>query len=392
METNACWKCEMVDIPEGQTVILRARRVAAMLPGQAALADGAVLVRQGRIAAVGPWRQMKDSAPTVRDLGEVTLGPGLINAHTHLELSHLGLPPVTGQGYTAWVRWLLAQPLDSLTVDDLARAAAQLRACGTAAVADIASRNASLVAGGLDAAAIAFVMQYEYFGFHPREDVPEFEGIPQERLALAGHALYSTHPETLRRAKAWDTAHGRCFSMHLAEHEGEVELLADGTGAFADLLRIRVLPPDYAPPGMSPVARAAGLGLLDARTLAVHCVQVSQGDIAELARSGATVCLCPRSNALIGVGQAPVRDILAAGIPCCLGTDSLASVADLDLWNEMRALFQNLDAPLGLEAALALVTRNPADVLGLSGLGRLAPGALARFCLLPPDLEAVLDD
>ena len=385
----------MLDIPKGQTLLLRARRVAAMSPDQAVLHDGAVLVRNGRIAAAGPWPHLKGQTGAVRDMGEVTLGPGLINAHTHLEFSHLGLPPETGQGYTAWVRWLLAQPVDGLTGDALARAAGQLAACGTAAVGDIGSRNPALVARAMEAAAIELVTQYEYFGFTPRTDIPQIAGVAPERLALAGHALYSTHPDTLRMAKAWDTARGRCFSIHLAEHEGEVELLADGTGAFAQLLRQRVLPPDYAPPGLSPVAWASALGLLDNRTLAVHCVKASRRDIALLKHSGASVCLCPRSNAVIGVGRAPAGAILEAGIPCCLGTDSLASVADLDLWNELRALLQMLDAPLGLEAALALVTRNPAAVLGLAGLaglGSLAPGASARFSTLQPDIEALLDD
>ncbi len=388
---------ELHDSPDGQTVILRARRVAAMLPDRAVIEDGAVLVEQGRVAAVGTWRELMGRGAKVRDLGEVTLTPGLVNAHTHLEFSHLGLPPVAvaGQGFTAWVGWLLAQALDAVTEVDVLRAAGQLSACGTAAVADIASRSYALVAGSLDHAGIGWLMQYEYFGyqpFAPEDGEPSVAGIPPDRLALAGHALYSTHPDSLRRAKAWDTAHGRCYSMHLAEHMGEVELLASGTGAFADLLRVRVLPPDFSPPGLSPVARADALGLLDRDTLAVHCVQVSPADIAVLRGSGATVCLCPRSNAVIGVGRAPAGAILAAGIPCCLGTDSLASVADLNLWEELRVLLALPGVSLNLEAALALVTRNAADVLGFNRLGRLAPGASARFSTLPPDLEAALDD
>lgn len=422
----------MLDVLESETMLLRARRVAAMLPGQAVIPDGAVLVRQGRVAAVGSWKALKSASAPVRDLGETTLTPGLINAHTHLELSHVGLPPFRGQGFTAWVSWLLAQPLGEVTAEALARAAGQLAGCGTAAVGDISGRHPGRVARAMAAAGIICLTQFEWFGFQERGEWPSAPSIPQvhenpdkpegggaslaadvsalaelsgtpglaaelsevaeDRLAMAGHALYSTHPETLRQAKAWDRARGRCFSLHLAEHAGEVELLAQGTGDFAELLRRRVLPESYVAPGLSPVALARNLGLLDERTLAVHCVHVSKTDIALLQNSGATVCLCPRSNALIGVGRAPAGALLEAGIPCCLGTDSLASVEDLDLWSELRALLSGLDRSLGLTAALALVTENPARVLGLCGLGSLAPGASARFSLLPPDLEAALDD
>jgi len=370
------------------TYTLRARRVAAMLPGAEFIEDGAVIVRGGRITAAGTWTSIgRDAAGEVRDLGETTLLPGLVNAHTHLELSHVGLPPVRGTGYLDWVRWLIANPVDALDPISLYAALDQLAACGTAAVADISSRNGAKVSEALALAGIDHFIQFERFGYFPDAPLPEVE---PSRLSLAGHALYSTSPESLSRAKRWDTEKGTVFSIHLAEHQGEVELLATGAGDFADFMKQRILPRDFAAPGMSPVAWADSLGLLDAKTLAVHAVHVSKSDIDILKARGATVCLCPRSNELIGVGRAPARAYLDAGVPCALGTDSLASSPDLNLFGELEALMEF--TPLSLSEAVRLLTVSAARLYGFPVSGGLAPGAPARFALLPGNLDQVLSD
>ncbi|WP_243357602.1 amidohydrolase family protein [Fundidesulfovibrio terrae] len=371
-----------------ETYTLRVRRAAIMFPGREIVEDAAVVVHDGLVVQAGAWSDLKASCPAdVRDLGETTLLPGLVNAHGHLELSHLGLPPARMGGYLDWVRWLVAQPLGGTNPEAVARAAMQLLECGTAAVADIATRLPRLVAQGLDEAGIDYAIFFERFGYQGDAPLPD---IDSERLALAGHALYSTSPESLRAAKAWDTARGKPFSIHLAEHEGETELLAAGTGAFADFMRERILPKDFIAPGLSPVAWADALGLLDSRTLAVHAVHVSKSDIEILKGRGATVCLCPRSNEIIGVGRAPARALLDAGVPCCLGTDSLASAPDLNLFEELSALLAF--CPLSPHEALSLLGPVPARALGFHRLGRLAPGSPARFAVLPTDLEAALFD
>jgi len=376
---------------DGETYTLRARRVAAMLPDREIIGDGAIVVRGGLVAEAGSFRELKSRCPApVRDLGEATLLPGLINSHTHLELSHLGLPPTLGQGFLAWLRWLLAQPVSDVNEASLDKAAGQLTACATAAAADIGNRSPGLVARCVTRHGIEILTQFEQFGFGKDMSLPELPSIPPDRLALAGHALYSTSPEILRQAKSWDQERDRTFSIHLAEHEGEVELLADGHGDFADFLRSRILPKDFAPPGLSPVAYADTLNLLDHKTLAVHGVHVSKADIGILASRGTAVCLCPRSNRVIGVGRAPARAYLDAGVPVCLGTDSLASTPDLDLWEELRALLGFTSLTL-CEAARMLATA-PARLFGFAGLGDLRPGKLARTAVLPSQLEPLLGD
>lgn len=369
---------------------IRAREII-IHPRRPPVDDGAVVFDAGRVLASGAAGEvLRGFSGPLEDLGPVTVTPGLINAHVHLELSHVAGNTTSGQGFTAWVRSLLTNSLVKLSQLALDKAIAQIQASGTVAVIDITSRNTAQVAAALDAANIGGVLAVEFFGFagagalHWPVDLDELSGPARERVAAAGHALYSTHPETLAAAKAWCTRHGRPFSMHLAEHPDETEQMLTGKGEFARLLRkAGVLPEDWAPPGCRPVAYADRLGLLDENTLAVHCVQLDQGDIATLAARGTSVCLCPRSNEYIAVGRAPWQALDSAGVPLCLGTDGLSSNQDLSLWNEAAALLRAPGGP-GFFQVLEWMTLNPARLLGAQRLyGTLEPGAVAGYSIVP---------
>jgi aminodeoxyfutalosine deaminase len=377
---------------------LRARRVVTMTPGAGIVEDAALILAGRRILDVGPRRSVLAGFDgPVEDLGEVVVVPGLINAHVHLELSHLRGRAPRGVGFAAWAGWLIGQARARLTEADLAAAVAEMTACGTGAVIDIGDRDRPAVALALEAAGLAGLICHEYFGFRPAppEDLPQALAAVEKRLtlgrvAVSGHALYSTSPENLRRARDVCRRRGAPFSLHLAEHRGEVELLATGTGDFAALLKQRVLPREYRPPGRTPVAAAKALGLLGPDVLAVHAVWLDRDDMDLLAVSGTAVCLCPRSNARIGVGRADAPGLLAAGVPLCLGTDSLASNDDLNLWNEVRALLaDHPDFPPA--AVLPALTTTPARLLGRAAtLGVLAPGARCGYAVAPADLESFL--
>lgn len=354
--------------------------------------DVIVTVRNGVIESVTP-HGAADPGCEVLDLRERTLAPGLINAHTHLELSHLEGTTTQGRGFPAWVGSLIAQDLGGLQAPSLEAALAVALEGGTAFMADIYNRKPGLVAAVAQALDLGLLQFAEFIGWP--DDPPDLESwqgwnadwTPEDAasfgatLAAAGHSVHLASPELLQLARDWDEDRGLPFSLHLAEHPDEVEALVTGQGLFADMLRMRIVPPDWIEPGQRPVAWAESLGLLGPRTLAVHCVQLTDEDIAILAHTRTSVCLCPRSNAHIGVGRPRVRDLLDAGINVCLGTDSLASNADLDVRNEVLALREDY----GLtdeRTLLRMVTINAAKALGIADrFGSIAPGKAAVFRL-----------
>lgn len=385
---------------DSSRLLYRCGALYAMDGGPAPLRDAGVLVdaQSGLILSVAPYKELAGSADALADLSEHTVAPGLINAHTHLELSHLRgkIPP--GGDFTAWVKRLLSLPLYELDETLLDLAVQECLDSGVAFVADVGSRNPALVAKSCDARGLGLLHFAEVLGFGRNGEAPALwpepfaaydEEYVQARVALAGHALYSTHPAALRAAKAWDQAASKPYSLHLAEHRGEVELLTTGKGEFADLLLGRLLPKNFHAPGLSPVAYADQLGLLDARTLAVHCVHLDAADIRRLAERKVSVCLCPRSNAQIGVGRAPWAALRDAGLRLCLGTDSLASNSDLNVWSELRFFLENFATYCTVAEALVWVTSNPAAALGLDRWsGSIEPGKRFRHSIVPADLAA----
>lgn len=361
------------------------------------LHNGVLLIDKDRVLDVCTRQELGRPDFPVQDLGARTIVPAPLNLHTHLEFSHLLGRVQAGQGFAVWVRSLLRQDMNGCDLEALATAARQLQACGTVHVADICSRHPKAVLQALEQVGLGCTLCGEISGFAPLPDdalpLPQaFLPLPQkvlEQAASAGHALYSTSVQRLQRAQAWSREQGRPFFLHLAEHEEEERLLTQGEGPLAQLLRGRLLPAGWKPPGRRPVALAHELGLLAPDTVAVHCVRLVQQEVELLADCGVTVCLCPRSNAFIDVGQAPVPALLAAGVCCALGTDSLASNDDLDIWAELRHIFRLTQpaAPNVLPLALELSSANAARVLGLRELGALTPGMRAAWTVAPRFLE-----
>lgn len=367
------------------TEAIRAGRILTMNPDRPEIIDGGLLVRAGRILAVGSWREVAGDGAR-RDLGAVTIVPGLVNAHAHLELSHLAGRLPTGLGFMGWADALFAAMREGRPDESsVERAVRQAKAGGTCCVADVVGREFDLVRRVLTRLGLEGFLVREYSG-RSREFTPQ----PLSGLWSPGvHALYSTDRGFAQAVKRWCDDRGLPFSLHLAEVPGENELFLRGDGALAVFLRERrILPKGFCVPGMSAVGFAAELGLLNGRTLAVHCVQVTEDDMSVLAQSGVFVCLCPRSNRGIGVGDAPAAALRAAGIPLCLGTDSLASVRSLDLWDEARAVRSLLTPRTALGEVVSMMTLNPARVLGLDrDYGSLEVGKRAVWSVLPGDLE-----
>jgi 5-methylthioadenosine/S-adenosylhomocysteine deaminase len=171
---------------------------------------------------------------------------------------------------------------------------------------------------------------------------------------------------------------------HLAESAAEREWLLDGTGPWKEYTEL------LGPPiGTTPIRMLAERGLLHERVIAAHCVHVDAEEIATLASAGAGVAHCPRSNALLGCGTAPLRDLLDAGVRVGLGTDSPASTPSFDVFEELRTAVysartreQRADALCAPEA-LELATLGAARALGLEDeVGSLTPGKSADLAVV----------
>ncbi|WP_432738570.1 amidohydrolase family protein [Maridesulfovibrio sp. FT414] len=366
-----------------------------MTRGESLIHDFALLHDGERILETGSWDNIKNGfTGEVEDLGDVTITPGLINAHVHLELSHLQGRTVQGQGFTGWVKSLLGNPLYDLNEQAVREALLGMKQTGTAFCVDISTRNCAAIAGIMDELSMGFYACCEAIGLQPPKDGAKFFPSREFRhghAAGSGHALYSTAPELLKAVKKADNDAGLTFPIHLAENEEEDEIVARGTGVFAEMLKGAGMLADCGRKGQSPVEYADSLGLLDRSTLAVHCVRVTDRDIETLAARETNVCLCPRSNEYIGEGRAPWEKILNSGIKTCLGTDSIASNHDLNMWNELEFLLKNINISLSAQDALALVTTNGARALNIAeSYGSLEKGKRAVFAIVPAHLEDLL--
>ena len=181
-------------------------------------------------------------------------------------------------------------------------------------------------------------------------------------------------------------------SIHLSESAAEVEFIATGGGPWRDLLEdAGAWDPTWTAPGVSPVQYLDEQGLIDPRVLVVHGVQMTRGDLARVAERGATLVTCPRSNGHTGAGAPPLDDFYASGVRVAVGTDSLASTPDLNVFAElatMRALAPSVPARMLLDSA----TRQGAIALGRGDeFGTLEPGRRARLLAVtvPPAVDDV---
>jgi cytosine/adenosine deaminase-related metal-dependent hydrolase len=363
------------------------------------LDDGAVLVgSDGRIAAVGPNSIVPtpSSAETL-EFRDAVLVPGLINCHTHLELTHLA-----GQSreadFTRWIRRVRELKQETPAEQFLAAARQGVRdgwARGVTCVADTGDSGAPLRAlhelGGRG------IYYQEVFGPDPAQVEESMAGLRGAvdalrplatsplRLGVSPHAPYTVSAPLYRAVAAYARAERMPMAVHLAESRAESELVRDGAGPFADALARRGI--TFEAQHISPVEYLHGLGVLRA-ALCIHCVQIDAADIGLLKTDNASVAHCPLSNRAHNHGAAPLAALRTAGVPTGLGTDSVVSVGDLDLWAEAGA------AGLDDEDALRMLTIEGARAVGWEAeIGSLEVGKagdLTVLTALPPDRPTAL--
>ena len=365
---------------------------------------GAVLVgADGRVAAAGRDAEVARPSGAERiDLGDAAILPGLVNAHTHLELTALrGL--VRNVPFAEWVR-AVRRRREALSPGQLAASSRwgvlESFAAGITTTGDTGSSGAPAAAmAALGARGVAF---QEVFGPDPacadgalRDLEAAVEALlplvsERLRIGVSPHAPYTVSARLLSEVVSLARRRGWPVAMHLAESHEEDFFVRHGHGPFADRLRARGIAVE--PHGCSPVSWACRAGLLDVAPLLIHCVTADGDDTLAIARHRASIALCPWSNAVLRHGRADLALFRRLGVTVGAGTDSVVPGGGLDPFREAR--LAALACPLGPREMLRLVTVDAAAALGVAGAGTLDAGAWGDVCavrLSGPAFAAVRD-
>lgn len=345
-----------------------------------------VCVENGVIRSLGRW----DGRPA-EDLGEVVLMPGLINAHCHLDYSVMRGAILPNTSFSQWIRRIndLKRTLDDGDyLESIAAGFRELLAHGTTSVFNIESFPELMVR--MPPPPIRTWWFYEMMDVRNRihtEDVVagalSFFGERKGWLGgfgLSPHAPYTTSPDLYRLARFCCEKYGMPLTTHLAESDEEFEMFRHGRGPLHSFLAN--LGRNMSDTGAgSPVAKLLKENALPDGSLLTHMNFLEDGDWDLLRGRGFSIIHCPCCHEYFGRAPFPLARFLSEGFNVCLGTDSLASNRELNLFAEMRCLANTSLAP---QTLLDFVTRNPARAIGMGGrLGELSPGAEADLIALP---------
>lgn len=373
-----------------------------------AIAEGAIAVENDRIRSVGKRVELTKQFPqsNLEDFGEAAIIPGLVNAHSHLELTAMrGFLENEETDFFAWLRKLTFARLERMTAEDLyvsaAWGACEAIRAGVTCVAD-ASDSASTIIQALRDVGMAGIVFQESFGPDPRLAKENFEKLTAKVAGLRGsetllvkagispHAPYTVCAPQLEMISRFAIDEGLPVMMHAAETSMEVSLIREGKGPFADGLRGRGI--DWQAPGISPIQYLNEHGILNTHPLLAHCIHVDDADIEIMKSTGTRVAHCPKSNGKLGHGVAPLLKFVKNGIAVGIGSDSVASNNICDLLEEARfaLLTSRMQADettgrtfLSAADALRIATTAGAEALGLENVtGELREGLRADFAIV----------
>jgi cytosine/adenosine deaminase-related metal-dependent hydrolase len=370
--------------------------------------DGGVLVAGGRVVAVGPASDLRhDGRHDARqDFGDAVILPGLVNPHTHLELSRVKRPEEPGR-FIDWLTSVLGAGLDAAAAGAavLDGAAESLR-FGVTTVGDI-SRHTAAARAALRHSPLRAVSFGEVVGMAKRKPVlpgllaaavDETVRDPIVQPGVSPHAPYSIDADGYRQCLAAARVRSLPLTTHLAESPDESTFLSDHAGPLRELWERlgawdEALVDRFAG---GPVRYAASLGLLDHEWVALaHVNYCDDDELALLARGRASVVYCPRTHAYFGHPPHRWRQMLAAGVNVAVGTDSRASSPDLNPVDDLRLLHRTAPEVPAL-TLWELVTTRAARALGLEHeAGSINPGKPADLVVFPASgddaLAAVLE-
>ena len=376
--------------------------------------NGEVVVEGDRIVAVRP--AVSSTRADVQDFGDAILMPGLVNVHTHLDYTLMrGL--LEDIPFFPWIRELTARKAGLTSADWIASAtwgAAEAVAGGVTTIGDCTDSGAAMI--GAKRLGLGGIVFQEVFGIDEHRTVPEIldelaAKLEAHRAEAAGtllsagispHAPYTVRPELMRALGRFAGEAQLPLCIHAAESTAESTLFRSGMGPIAEMFRRRSIA--WLPPGRSVVEYLAEQGVLSSHTLLVHGVQVSASDRVTMRRTGAAWAHCPKSNAKLGNGVAPLEILFdlphpapsdhdtQPGVRVGLGSDSVVSNNTMDLFEEMRfAVLMQRGARRRIEAlsaqtAVEMATLGGAKALGLATeIGSLEAGKRADLCVVGLD-------
>ena len=385
-------------------IILHARIVIPL--DSAAIVDGAVAIDGPLIVGCGRYREIlsRFGPADEIDLTDCVLLPGLVNAHTHLELSYLKGEVPYRNNFIQWVDSLMelrsqalsGQPSDGTFERIMNDACQESVQGGVTTVGDISyEHRAWHYLSRLPLRKTCFA---EVFGMTGDLDTPDeylrrciARTCTDEllRLGLSPHAPYSAGSGVyglsaeLAAEKSSDDS-PISLTTHLAETVEESVFLLEGTGPWLDYLkRINKWDGSFICPKQSPVNYFLSLDLTDQPFLLAHVNYITDDELTALARTEHSVVFCPRSHHFFDRPAHSFRSMLEAGVNVCLGTDSLVSNDSLSILDEMRFLHgQYPNFPV--ETLLKMGTINGAIALGWQDrIGRLTIGMEADLTAVP---------
>ena len=365
--------------------------------------DGAIAITDDRFAAVGTREELlrRFTDCEVKHLGDSAILPGFINSHSHLELTAMrGFLDDQEKNFFAWLRKLTLARLQ-MTPEDLyvsaAWGACEAVRAGVTCFGDSSDSAATTIRALNDVGLRAVVFQ-ESFGPDPSLAEDNFKKLQEKvvelrrletalvRAGVSPHAPYTVCGQQLRMIAAFAVSEQLPLMMHAAESQAEEMLVRDGSGVFAYGLQKRSIA--WQVPGVSTVRYLEENDILRTQPLLAHCINVDSDDIQLLKETGSRIAHCPRSNAKLGHGRAPLKEFLIQKLPVGLGTDSVASNNSGDVLSEAR--FAILTARnsssaeesdmLTATAGLQLATTGGASALSTRGkTGELREGLQADF-------------
>ena len=316
------------------------------------IASGAVAIGGAKIAAVGPRDEIARQFPDIdiEDFGEAAIMPGMVNCHSHLEVTSMrGALDDVEHDFSAWLLKLNGLRAGLSNDDILAATVAGARegaAAGVTCFGDIGRMGHAGVHALKTVGLRGVVFQETEFSADNRTADDDFlklaakfeqlkgEETEHVRVGLSPHSPYTVGSRLFELIAQYSILNRVPLTIHAAESMDEHELMTQGTGFFTSVYEKYGV--DWNSPHCTPIEYLERLGVLSTQPLLAHCVTVSEGDIKKISANGAKIAHCPKSNAKFGHGYAPFESFLDAGITVGLGSDSVASNNTCDLLEESR--------------------------------------------------------